>query len=77
MIVKNSGKLTFGLAILGVALYAGYELYKYLRGAEERVNKTIEKANLGIEELTEYLKNKNEELEMKVSGIKKKMIEEE
>ena len=74
--MKNSGKLTFGLAILGVACYAGYELYRYLKGAAERVDKTIEKANLGIEELTEYLKNKNEELEMKVTEKKKKMTEE-
>lgn len=71
--MRNSGKITFGLAIFGVACYAGYELYKYLRGTAERVDKTIEKANLGIEELTEYLRNKNKELEEKVTEKREKM----
>lgn len=67
-ILKFIGKL----AILGVVGIVGYNLYKRYKETEESVSFTLEKINLGVSEATEFLKNKNQELEEKIKQKRQK-----
>lgn len=68
-LLKVLGKL----AIFGAAGFIGYKLYKKYQEAEEMVNNTVEKVNLGAEEMIEFLKNKNQDLENKIKEKKENL----
>lgn len=59
-------KILGNVAIVSVVAFIGYKIYERYKEADQMVSDTFEKINLGVGEMTEFLKNKNKELDEKI-----------
>ena len=69
---KEILKLLGSFVIVGIAGFIGYNLIKKYKEASDIVDNTFEKLNMGVDEMTEFLRNKNQEFEEKIKKKKAK-----
>lgn len=68
---KEILKLFGSFVIVGIAGFiVGYNLIKKYKEASDVVDNTLEKINMGVDEMTEFLRNKNQEFEEKIKEKK-------
>lgn len=69
---KEILKLFGSFVIVGIAGFIWYNLIKKYKEASDIVDNTFEKLNMGVDEMTEFLRNKNQEFEEKIKEKKAK-----